>query len=99
MLSWREACSDVTMVLGSQRESTRTGSLWSQWRVRAFGGTSWGDDTGIVSLQIQKQENKSKLLLCEGVHVIHGRGPQVSSEVSQSLKAELLSLGTTDILG
>lgn len=64
-------------VLGSQREHL-------DWGVESEGaqGTSWRVDTGIVSLQIQKQENKFKSLLCEVVHIIHGPGPQVSSKVS-----------------
>lgn len=81
-------------VLGGQKEH-------SDWGMEGRGaqGAFWGGDTGIVSLQIQKQDNKSKSLLCEVVYTIHGPSPQASSKVSQFLKAEFLSLGTTDILG
>lgn len=81
-------------VLGSQKED-------SHWGVESESGqiNSWGGDTGTVSLQIQKQENKSESLLHEMVRTLQGPGPQASSEESQPLKAEFLNLSTTDILG
>lgn len=56
------------------------------WRGSMFRGLPEKVDTGTVSLQIQKQENKSESLLCEVVHTFRCPGPQASSEVAQSLR-------------
>lgn len=78
-------------VLGSQRGHSGRG-VESEGTQR----TSWGGETGTVSLQIKKQDIKLESVLCEVSHTIHSPGLPASSKVAQRTKAEFLNLSVTD---